>query len=73
MDNVILTRNVFIAHAFRKVLTKYRCKNICVVDIDSYHSLHEILQVMKNANLNQDHKLFCNVPGNSSSQDFSGS
>lgn len=58
MENVILTRNVFIGHAFREILTEYRCKNICVVDIDSYHSLHEILQVMKSANLNQEHKLF---------------
>ncbi|MCK7310401.1 hypothetical protein [Enterobacter quasiroggenkampii] len=58
MKNIILTRNVFICHAFQEILNEYKCKDICVVDIDSYHSLHELLQVMKDANLYRDQKVY---------------
>lgn len=64
MKNVILSRNVFILVAFQEILTECNCKNTCIVDIDSYHSLHEILQVMMSLNLKQDHKLFF-LKGNS--------
>jgi len=58
MENVILTRNVFIASAFREILHECRCKNTCVVDIDSYHSLREVLRVIKDADLNQNQRMF---------------
>lgn len=58
MENVILTRNVFIASAFQEIMKEYKHKNICIVDIDSYHSLRELLQVMKDANLHQEQKIY---------------
>lgn len=64
MENIILTRNVFILRAFREMLSECECecececKNICIVDLDSCRSLHELLHVIKNANLNSKHKLF---------------
>lgn len=58
MENIILTRNVFITHAFQEMLKVYKCKNICVVDIDSYHSLLELLQVMNDADLHHEQKVY---------------
>lgn len=58
MDNTILTRNVFIAAAFQQIMDEYRCENICIVDIDSYRSLNEVLQVMKGANLNLNQQVY---------------
>ncbi|HHA2302545.1 hypothetical protein I4P06_21395 [Enterobacter asburiae] len=58
MKNIILTRNVFICHAFQEILNEYKCKDICVVDIDSYYSLYELLNVMKDANLHREQKIY---------------
>ena len=58
MENIILTRNVFIAAAFQQILNECHCKNVCIVDTDSYRSLNELMQIMRGANLNPNQKMY---------------
>lgn len=58
MGNTILTRNVFVEIALQELLNTCSCKNICVVDIDSYHSLTELLQAMQDSGLKPDQKIY---------------
>ncbi|MDA8491790.1 helix-turn-helix transcriptional regulator [Kluyvera sp. Awk 3] len=64
MENIILSKNAFITCAFRQIFKECDCKDVCVVDIDSYGSLNELLNNMKKGKLSVNQKVYF-LKGNS--------
>lgn len=58
MENIILSKNAFITCAFQQIFNECGCKSVCIVDIDSYGSLNELVCNMKREGVSINQKVY---------------